>query len=141
MVFSAHSVNFLLFSSNLKLLSANFTFLFSNQPMCCKEKSIYCKQRINPFPNDKFQTLPNCESLLVTISNLMKGQEVLPMIRTHWEKEKLLVTSNFSFSISVFKKLVLQTHKNHGLFGNGLGKCSVYVQITFTKQEELKGIV
>ena len=32
-----------------------------------------------------------------------------------WEKEKLLVTSNFSFSLSVFKRLVLQ-----GLSGKGL---------------------
>ena len=35
------------------------------------------------------------------------------------EKEKLLVMSNFSFSHSVFKRLVLQTHKNKGLFGKG----------------------
>ena len=28
--------------------------------------------------------------------------------------------SNFSFSDSVFKRLVLQTHKNQGLFGKGL---------------------
>ena len=34
--------------------------------------------------------------------------------------EKLLVTSNFSFSHSVFKRLVLQTRKNQGLFGKGL---------------------
>ena len=34
--------------------------------------------------------------------------------------EKLLVTSNFSFSHSVFKRLVMQTHKNQGLFGKGL---------------------
>ena len=32
----------------------------------------------------------------------------------------LLVTSNFSFSHSVFKRLVLQTCKNQGLFGKGL---------------------
>ena len=32
-----------------------------------------------------------------------------------WEKEKLLVTSNFSFSRSVFRRLVLQ-----GLLGKGL---------------------
>ena len=32
----------------------------------------------------------------------------------------MLVTSNFSFSHSVFKRLVLQTHKKQGLFGNGL---------------------
>ena len=37
-----------------------------------------------------------------------------------WEKEKLLVTSNFSFSHNVFKRLVLQTRKNQGLFGKGL---------------------
>ena len=36
------------------------------------------------------------------------------------EMEKLLVMSYFSFSHSAFKRLVLQTHKNHGLFGKGL---------------------
>ena len=40
--------------------------------------------------------------------------------KTLWEKEKLLVTSNFSFSHSVFKRAVLQTRKNQGLFGKGL---------------------
>ena len=40
--------------------------------------------------------------------------------KTLWEKEKLLVTSNFSFSHSVFKSLVMQTRKNQGLFGKGL---------------------
>ena len=32
----------------------------------------------------------------------------------------MLVTSNFSFSQCVFKRLVLQTRKNQGLFGKGL---------------------
>ena len=41
-------------------------------------------------------------------------------LKTLWEKEKLLVTSNFSFSRSVFKRPVLQTCKNQGLFGKGL---------------------
>ena len=40
--------------------------------------------------------------------------------KTMREKEKLLVMSNFSFSLSVFKRLVLQTRKNQGLFGKGL---------------------
>ena len=40
--------------------------------------------------------------------------------KTLWEKEKLLVTSNFSFFHSVFKGLVQQTHKNQGLFGKAL---------------------
>ena len=34
--------------------------------------------------------------------------------------EKLLITSNFSFSHSVFKKPVQQTRKNQALFGKGL---------------------
>ena len=33
---------------------------------------------------------------------------------------KLLIMSNFSFSHSVFKRLVLQTRKHKGLFGKGL---------------------
>ena len=33
------------------------------------------------------------------------------------KKEKLLVTSNFSFFHSVSKRLVLQTRENQGLFG------------------------
>ena len=37
--------------------------------------------------------------------------------KTLREKEKLLVTSNFSFSHSVFKKLELKTSKNQGFFG------------------------
>ena len=41
-------------------------------------------------------------------------------LKTLWEKEKLLVTSNFSFSHSVFKRLVLQTSENQGLCGKGL---------------------
>ena len=43
-----------------------------------------------------------------------------------WEKEKLLVKSNFSFSHSVFKRLVLHTRKNQGLFGKGLMKMRCY---------------
>ena len=42
------------------------------------------------------------------------------MGRKHWEKEKLLITSNFSFSHSAFKRPLLQTRKNQGLFGKKL---------------------
>ena len=37
-----------------------------------------------------------------------------------WKKEKLLITSNSSFFHIVFKRLILQTRKNQGLFGKGL---------------------
>ena len=40
--------------------------------------------------------------------------------KTLWEKEKLLVTSNFSFYHSVFKRLVSQGHQKVSLCGNGL---------------------
>ena len=40
--------------------------------------------------------------------------------KTLWEKEKLLIMSNFSFSYSVFKWFLLQTCKNQGLFEKGL---------------------
>ena len=46
-----------------------------------------------------------------------------------WEKEKLLVKSNFSFSPSFFKRLMLQTSTNKGLFGEvnpkTLSKCQI----------------
>ena len=41
-------------------------------------------------------------------------------LKTLQEKEKLLVTSNFSISRSVFKRLVPAIRKNQGLFGKGL---------------------
>ena len=41
-------------------------------------------------------------------------------LKTLWEKEKLLVTSNFSFSHSVLKRLTPQAGKNQGLFGKRL---------------------
>ena len=49
----------------------------------------------------------------------------LKWLKTPCEKEKLLVTSNLSLSYSVFKRLVLQTHENQGLFGKGLNNGSL----------------
>ena len=49
-----------------------------------------------------------------------KWRNVLKRCRKHWAKEKLLFMSNFSFSHSVFKRLVLQTRKNQGMFWKGL---------------------
>ena len=41
-------------------------------------------------------------------------------VETLWEKEKLLVTSRFSFTHIVCKRLIMHTRKNKGLFGKGL---------------------
>ena len=72
--------------------------------------------RVNPFPKDKFKTLPNWRTLQTTILKLMKMVESsLHGLKTLWEKEKLFVTINFSFFRRVFKRLLLQTHKNQAL--------------------------
>ena len=48
-------------------------------------------------------TVPNWKSLQTTFQNMMKLENNLPIgQKTLWEKEKLLVTSNFSFSHKVF---------------------------------------
>ena len=54
-----------------------------------------------------------------------------------WQKEKLLVTSNFSFSHIVFKRLGLQTRKNQGLFGKGL---TLYHTIPTLNNPEEEGL-
>ena len=48
------------------------------------------------------------------------GRELSKQLENTVGKGELLVTYNFSFSRSVFKNVVLQTHKNQGLFGKGL---------------------
>ena len=44
-------------------------------------------------------------------------QNFLLRVRKHWPIGKFFVASNFSFSHSVFKRLILQTSENQGLFG------------------------
>ena len=54
------------------------------------------------------------------ISNVMNMPESFQnLYKRLWEKEKLLIMSNFSFSCSVFKSLVLHTRENQGLFEKG----------------------
>ena len=45
-------------------------------------------------------------------------------LKTPWEKEKLLVTSNFSLSHGVFKRLVFQGRQKVSLCGNELKAAS-----------------
>ena len=62
--------------------------------------------KLKEFTDKNFKD-ENCRKLSEWIENTVK-------------EEKLLVTSNFSFSHSVFKRLILQTCKNQGLFGKVL---------------------
>ena len=67
-------------------------------------------------------------SLQTTISNLIEMAESCPnWKKTLQEKEKMLVTGNFSF-FRVFKLLVLQTHKNRGLFGKVLKAITAFIE-------------
>ena len=59
--------------------------------------------------------------------------------KTPWEKEKLLDTSNFSFSHSVFKRLVSQGGQKLLLCGNGLNVRKKVI-FTFPLVEKYYGI-
>ena len=50
------------------------------------------------------------------------GYNYLIELKTSWEKEKLLVTSNFSFSHNVFKNCLWLMHQNEYLWSKGLMK-------------------
>ena len=59
--------------------------------------------------------------------------------RNRWKtlsaKEKLLVTSNFSFAHSVRKRLVLQTGENQDLFRKGLNPKPHVKLLSFSKSK------
>ena len=88
-------------------VSLKFCFIFlpfMNNFTCVLTLSL----RITSFEypdNDGFSRLcDNWKSLQTTILNLMKMAGLLRKGRKHWKKKKLLVTSNFSFFHSVFKR-------------------------------------
>ena len=56
------------------------------------------------------------EILLKTAKHHTINQSISKRVKKQWEKEKLRAKINFSFSHSVFKRLVLQTHKIQDLF-------------------------
>ena len=74
-----------------------------------------------------FQTERVCRQFKLT-----KMAESYPNgLKTLWEKEKLLVTSNFSCSHSVFKRLVSQRRQKVSLCGNGLFTYFIFHLITY----------
>ena len=93
---------------------------------CCKNKiaqvSFYLRKFILTFSQT---TILDASKRKEFANGNFKFDEILRKF-SEWvenavgEKEKLLVMSNFSFSQSVFKRLVLQTRKNQGFFGKGL---------------------
>ena len=73
-----------------------------------------------PFP--KRQILDSSKLKVFVDDNFKldgNGRKFSKRVENTVGKEKLLVTSNFSFSHSVFRRLELQTRKSQGLFGKG----------------------
>ena len=87
-------------------------FLYDNR-FTLFQTEIVCRRQ--------FQIDENSKTFYNRVEN-KNGGKLIDTIKgkTLWEKEKLLVTSNFSFSHSVFKRLVLQTRKKQSFFGKGL---------------------
>ena len=76
---------------------------------------------INPFPNDQFETVQNWKSLKTTISNLMKmAKKFSKRVESTVGKGEIACYEQFLLFPQCFKRLVLQTRKNKGLFGKGL---------------------
>ena len=93
-MFSTPLENLVLFSSNLKLSSAN-CFNLDQSKILSSGNGLMLDDYPNPFPNKPWMLRVYSTSLLKTL----------------WEKEKMLVTSIFSFPHSVFysmkKKIII----------------------------------
>ena len=78
------------------------------------KQQISDSSKLKEFADDNFKVDEN-------------GRKLSKQVENTGETEKLLITSNFFFSHSVFKRLVLQTHKNQGLLGKELNTLVLYV--------------
>ena len=62
--------------------------------------------KFNPLPNDKILDLTKLKAFADDKSNVAKMMiSLIDRVEKLWEKEKILVTSIFSFSYSVFQSL------------------------------------
>ena len=68
------------------------------------------------------------------------GYNYLIEKKTLWEKDKLLVTSNFSFSHNVFKSCLLFMHQNEYLWSKGL-KMAEMAEYVLDRVENIDGKV
>ena len=112
-----------MFSSFLNL----FTVIYSKK--YCSNCSINSKEKtrkFNPFPNDKFLTLPTSESLQTTILSLMKMAESSPKRWKTLGKGEIARYEQFLFFPQCFQKTCTASHKNQGLFGKGIKKISCH---------------
>ena len=78
------------------------------------------KSNINPLPNDTFWTVPNLKEFADDNFKCEENDEIFFKRLESSVGKGEIVTSNFSFPHCVFRRLVVQTRKNQGLFGKGL---------------------
>ena len=80
----------------------------------------YKTRKFWPFPKRQVLDLSKLKEFADDNFEFVRNAESFPNgYKTLWEKEKLLVTSNFSFSHCVFKRLILQTRKYQACLGRG----------------------
>ena len=91
-----------------RVISMRLSYAF---PLPITRRQILDSSKLKEFADDNFKF---DEDL----------QKVIQTGRKHWEKEKLFVTSNFSFSHSIFKRPVSQGRQKVSLCGNGLISCN-----------------
>ena len=101
-----------------------FEYFCRLQPLTISNSLTFCslvKGSIHlPFPKrqildfSKFKEFADNSLKCDEIAETSPNEE-----KTLWEKRKLLVTSNFSFSHSVFQRLILQTRKIRVCLGKG----------------------
>ena len=75
---------------------------------------------LNPFPNDKHLDSSKLKEFADDNLKFDKiGRKLSKRVENMWEKEKLLVTSNFSFSHTVFKDMYGRHVKTRACLGEG----------------------
>ena len=86
------------------------------QPLCNT-----LKEPINPLPDDKILVSSKLKQIADDISKCIKNEKKSHIgQKTLWEKEKLLVSSNLSFSHNVFHSYISLVRRSAALCGNGL---------------------
>ena len=80
------------------------------------------ESKLKEFSDDNFKFDGNDRKLSKLVENTVGEREI----------------ARFSFSHSVFKRLVLQTRKNQGLFGKGLKDGAVWYKVLLTKSVKKK---
>ena len=105
--------------ATLDLSSANAFNLFMTRILSFTSLSW---SKLKAFADSKINVTKKLKFLLERIENIM------------WEMEKMLVTSIFSFSHNVFKRLVIQSHESLRLCGKELIHTEGYYDDTVATQ-------